>query len=356
MNLRQHMRFLTFISVVSASLILIVISFTSNIGLAVVIGLVADIVQIVTYGVWLFQKEVHMAEVPKQVKEVHTIITKEREESKVTGEIVSRLIREGVVSEADLLPLIRGKEIFLAFPYAEGLAGKVWQITKGQPLAKLLSQIGFVRVTLNQNLMVIVADSLPKQLQDIDRLNNFIKRNLPTEWSRISDKVKELYPAEKYKVKYEKWRSRAGFKVSYILARSMAQDFLISYLTKYSFSNEFRKHIAGRIDRKQLKKMLKLRKREVKEIVSRISIEILLGDMPRNVQQLIIKEEDKVKKVLGVKIITDYRLLEPQNVTNVLTNLFPSIEEELIRSYSSKIISESQKCYESLRKWGIDLR
>lgn len=356
MNLKQHIKFLSFVSIVSIILVVIIFSLTSNTELAVMVSLLADSIQIVTYSLWVIQKEVNLEDVPKQVKEVHTIITKEREESKVAGEIVSRLIREGVVRDDDLFSLIRGKEIVLAFPYAEGLHGKVWEIAEGQPLAKLLSEIGFVRVTIQQNLMAAIADSLPKQLRDIDCLDVFIKQNLPKEWAKISDRVKELFPKENYKVKYEKWRTRAGFKVSYILAKSMAQDFLIGYLRKNSFSTEFQKHIAGRIDRKHLKKMLKLKKREVKEIVSRISMAILLMNIPRKVQQKIIREEDKFKKLLGAKIITDYRLLEPQKITNVLVNLFPKMEEKMLQSYSSEIIGESQKCYDSLRKWGIDLQ
>ena len=67
---------------------------------------------------WLLQKEVSLEKVPEQIEEVHIFITKEREESRIAGEIISRLVREGVVREDELLRLIRRKEIILAFPYA----------------------------------------------------------------------------------------------------------------------------------------------------------------------------------------------------------------------------------------------
>jgi hypothetical protein len=353
-NLRQHVKFLTLVSVISVVLIGGTILFTQNTNLAIVISLIADTIQIVTYGLWLSQKDVNLSKVPEQVQEIRNVFVKEREESRVTGEIVSRLVREGVVSEAELLSLVRNKEIILAFSYAEGLKGKILQITKGQPLAGLLNQLGFVRVALFQNLMVIMADSLQRQLRDIDSLNAFIKKRLPKDWGTISDKVKERYPEEKYKI-FEKWRSRAGFKVSYILAKSMAQDFLIGYFGRNSFTTEFQKHIAGRTDRNQLKKLLKLRKHKVREIMSRISIEFLLTDIPRDVQELIIKNEDPIKKTLRVKIITDYRLSEPKDVTNVLAKLLPTAEDLSLQTYSAKIIDESQKCYDSLRNLGIDL-
>lgn len=356
MNLRQHFGFLTVISIVSIALIIIVFQITSKIDLAGLVAMVADVIQIVIYGVWFFQKEVDLTEVPKQVKEIRTIVVKKSEESRVAGEVVSRLISEGVVRDIDLFSMIRSKEIILAYPYAEGLDGKVWDILKGQPLAKMLGEMGFVRTTANQNLMVIVSESLPKKLRDIDRLNSFIKRNLPEEWRRITDRVKESYPAEKYRKWYKRWRSLEGFKVSYILAKSMAHDFLIDYVNKYSFTPEFRKHIVGRIDRKQLKKIFKQKKREVREVVSRMSIKILLAEIPRDVRQKIIEKEDEIKNTLGVKNITDYRLLELHNVTNLLAKLLHKKEETMISYYSSKIIGESQKCYESLKNWGIELR
>lgn len=349
---RKHVTFLTFVSVVSLFSVLVIVSSTHDIGLAVFVSLLADVIQVVTYVVSLLPKKIDITKTVEQ--EIHTIAKQLREESRVTEKIVSRLVREGVVREAELFSLIRNKEMILAFTYAEGIKGKIWRIIKGQPLAKLLNQLGFVRVAPKQNLMVIMADSLPRYLRDVEKLNTFIKQRLPKEWENISDEVKALYPAEQYKI-FDKWRTGTGFKVSYILAKSIAKDFLIDFINKNSFTAEFQKHIAGRIDRNQLKKMLKLRKRKVKEIMSKISVEFLLSDIPRNVKEVIVNNEDEIKKALGVKTITDYRLIELENVTNVLSQLLPNIDKASLQSHSEKIIAESQKCYESLRKLGIEL-
>ena len=318
------------------------------------ISLVADIIQILTYIVWSLQKEANLEKVPQQMEEVHNYVTIEKEENRVAGEIVSRLVKEGVVREDELLRLIRKKEIMLAFTYAEGFKGRVLQLTKGQPLAQLLEKIGFVRVALFQNLLAIMADTLPKNLRNVDNLNAFLRKQLPKEWTKISDMVSERFPAERYKI-FEKWRTRAGFKVSYILAKSMAHDFLVGYLEKNSFTTEFQKHIAGRIDRSKLKAILRLNRRKVREIVSKISIEFLLENVPKHAQKKIINKEDEIKRKLGVEVVTDYRLLEPEVVKRVLTDLFPKTEEEKIYNYSTQIIGQSQACYEGLKKFGIDL-
>jgi hypothetical protein len=313
----------------------------------------------VTFGVWFFQKEVDMSKVPENVEIIREIVVKERDETRVTSELISRLVKEGVVSEGELFSLIRDKEMMIVFPYAEGLKGKVWELTKGQPLAVLLTEIGFVKVGLRQNLLVCMVDSLPKQLRDVDSLDRFIKERLPKEWEKISEMVREKYPEDQYKI-LERWRSLAAFKVSYLLAKSPARDFLVGCLVargepRISFTDEFQKHIAQRIDRRELKRMLKIRKHKVKEIVSKISIEFLLSEIPRDAKELIITNEDEIKKKLGVRIITDYGLLEPTTVGKVLASVLPSVSATVIKSSSENIVTESRKCHESLKRLGIEL-
>lgn len=354
-NLAQHVKFLTFVSTVSMLLICGIVLLSGNFNLAIVTGVAADVIQIVTYVAWLLQKEVNLSQIPEQVREIHTIVKQERDESRVTAEIVARLVREGVVREDELLSLIRHKEIMIAFPYAESLTGqRIRKIAEKGPLKRMLEEIGFVSATIQQNLMVAIADSLPPSLRDVDNLNAFIKRELPREWTRISEEVRRRYPPEEFQI-LEKYRTGEGFKVSYILAKSMAMNFLIDYMKKNSFTTKFQMHIAGQIDRNQLKRMLKVRRHEVKKIVSKISIELLLSDIPQRLKEQVVRCEDEIKGTLGIKIITDYRLLDPRSVANALHKSLPDAEEPLLQSCSTRIVEESQKCYDSLNRLGIHL-
>jgi hypothetical protein len=327
--------------------------------LGAAIGLSADIIQIVTFGVWFFQKEVDMSKVPESVEIVREIVVREKNENRVTDELISRLVREGAVSEHELFSLVREKEMIIVFPYAEGLKGRVWDLTKGQPLAMLLTEIGFVKVGLRQNLLVCMVDSLPRKLRDVDNLDRFIRESLPKEWERISEMVRKEYPEDQYKI-LERWRSLAAFKVSYLLAKSPARDFVVECLVargdpRISFTAEFQKHVAQRIDRRELKRMLKIRRHKVNEIVSKISIEFLLSEIPRDARELMINNEDEIKKRLGVRIITDYGLLEPTAVGKVLASVLPSVSATVINTISENIVTESRKCNESLKRLGIEL-
>jgi hypothetical protein len=356
---RRRIRVFTIISLISFAIVVLVVSLTSNILLGAAIGLTADIIQIVTFAVWFLQKELDMSKVPESVEIVREIVVREKDENRVTSELISRLVREGVVSEGELFSLIRDKEMMLVFPYAEGLKGKVWELTKGQPLAMLLTEIGFVKVGLRQNLLVSMVDGLPRQLRDVDSMDRFIKERLPKEWKRISEMVKRKYPEDQYKI-LERWRSLAAFKVSYLLAKSLARDFVVGCLVarggaRISFTAEFQKHIAQRIDRRELKRLLKIRRHKVKEIVSKISIEFLLSEIPRDARELMIINEDEIKKALRVRIITDYGLLDPTIVGKVLASVLPSVSATVIKSFSENIVAESRKCHESLKRLGIEL-
>ncbi len=101
--------------------------------------------------------------------------------------------------------------------------------------------------------------------------------------------------------------------------------------------------------------MLKSRKHEVRKIVSKISIEFLLCDIPQKLKDQIAGVEDEIKKALGTKIITDYRLIEPKKIAVAIHDLLPSMEESQVQNCSTTIVEESQKCYDSLNKLGIHL-
>jgi hypothetical protein len=355
MNLRKYLKIVTVISAVSLAVGAGTYAFGQNLNIAIFIGLLADSIQVVTYVLWLFQKEVGMERVPERVEVIYKYVEKEKEEGRIADELVTRLVREGVIKEVELSSMIRNKEITLAFSYAEGISSdRIRKITKGPPLKTLLGNIGFVRAASLQNLMVAITTSLPKQLRDIDNLNLFIKQELPKEWKRISDEVRVQYPPEKYRI-YEKYRTGEGFKVSYILAKSPAKDFIIDYLKKNSFTPEFERHIAGRVDRSRLRRILADRKHRVIEVVSKISIDFLLFDAPRKLRESIVSQEGQVKNKLEIKVITDYRSLNVDAIAKTLHDLLPSVEEASLQNCAKNIVTESQKCYDALKKLGIHL-
>ena len=121
------------------------------------------------------------------------------------------------------------------------------------------------------------------------------------------------------------------------------------------FTLPCRLHACRRIDRGRLKKILARKKHKVIKVISKISIDFLLTDLPRRIRKSIVNNEDGLKSALGTKVITDYRSLSPTAVADTLSQILPRVDKTKIHNYASSIVSESQKCHESLRKLGIDL-
>jgi len=102
-----------------------------------------------------------------------------------------------------------------------------------------------------------------------------------------------------------------------------------------------------------LKDALKRRRHKVKEIISKISIDFLLSDVPRSVRRTILKHEDEIKKMFHIGSFTDYRLIEQNVLSEFLTNFLPPRERVNADQYSLAIINESQRCYDTLKQLGI---
>lgn len=354
MNPRKYMKYFSIISLFSLISVAIVFGFIQNITFAVFISLLADSIQIVGYVAWLLQKEVSLEQVPKQVEVIYKYVAKKEKRNKLKEELISRLVNEGAIRDIELYSLVRDKEIILAFTYGERVKKRILDLCglKSQPLATLLKRCGFVRATSRQNLMVAFADSLPKNLRNIDEIDNFIRRELPKMWEQISNKIKEKYPPDRYKI-YEKWRTLEGFTCMYILSKSFARDFIINYIKKESFRPEFKKLVWGTIDRKKLREIIRKRRYKVKKIISKISIDFLLRDLPKNVRKTIVEHEDYIKKALGIEVFTDYRLIEQNRINDVLLDFLPENERKNVNQYSEAIINESKDCYNLLRELGI---
>lgn len=354
MNLRRYLKVLSGISAVSIVVVGLTFFLTQNLSFSVVLSLIADSLQVAMYVVWLLQKEAPLENVPNQVETLYEYVTKKEERNRVKEELVSRLVNEGVVRDSELYTLIQNKEIILAFPYGEGIKPKVKELAglKRQPLFMLLEKLGFVRVTRMQNLLVVFTENLPRNLRSVDNLSLLIKNELPKIWEEISTKVREKYPSERYK-KYEKWRSGKGFGAMYVLSKSMPKDFVIDYVNNESFTQEFKKHIWGTIDRKKLRDTFKKRSHKVKEIVSKISIDFLIINLPRDARDAIQTHEDDIKKAFAIKVFTDYRLVDQSKMNDLLNSFLPDEEKANASKYSATIINESGECYNLLEEWGI---
>jgi hypothetical protein len=357
----SRLEFVMGISVVSLT-IGIGVSNIYNIMIAAYFGFAADAIQILSWVYWLWKerRETAFETVPEKIDTILTYVSEKETVSKTKEKLISRLVNEGAIEDNELYNLAQAgkKEIILAFPYGESVARGVISVSGSnkQPLANLLEELGFIKATRFQNVMVAFADSLPPQLRRIGNLQMFLRTTLKKRWHDLSGKVKKEYPEERYKVRYAKWRSVAAYGATYILMKSVPRDFLVQNINRTtSFTPEFKKHIWRVIDRSKLKAAFEKNRRKVREVISKISIDFFLKGYPEKVRDPIVQSEKELKETFQVKVFTDYRKLDQNELTEVLENFLPQTERNLAPSISSSIKKESEKCFEILEDMGISL-
>ena len=330
------------------------------------LGAMSSITQLFMLIIWLKRDDIFLKENLEQIKDnlgttkkdmsyIKEYLYDKEVENRRTIKIIKKLIDVGAVPEKEIYKLLdRRNDIFIVYTYGEGIPKRIKPLLNGKPpLIGLLQEMGFVRVALNQNLFVIFSKWLPRKLRNPYILRDFIRKELAWRWDVLSEKVIENFPKEKYK-KFEKYRTKRGFKASFIIARCSGHDFIVDYMGKVSFNIQFQEKIIGNIDFRQLRKLIIKRKHEIRKILSKISMEILLDEIPRNHREIILQNEDYIKSSLKVKSFIDYRFYEnDKDFALLLTKLIPSLDETTAQEYSRYIAREARKYYSVLEDLGI---
>lgn len=332
------------------------------------LGILSSITEVIMLFVWLKKEEfpvediVEIKETTAKMQEsmttVKEYVLQREEEEKRKVKLIKKLIEVGAVREKEIYRLLReGNDVFVVYTYGESIKAKrVRNIAGGKPpLIGLLEEMGFIRVTSNQNLFVIFSKGLPPNLRDTYALRNFIKRELPRRWEMISEEIRQKYPKTKYKI-LEKWRTKEGFKASFIVMRCLGYEFIIDFLGKISFHPQFRERILRGVDWSRLRKLIEKRKHEIKKFLSKISIEILLENIPKRHRVIILQNEDHIKSKLGLENFTDFRFFEVnEDLVLLLMELLPDLEETTVKKYADDICRESKQYYSMLEELGISL-
>jgi len=314
----------------------------------------ANIIQILMFITWFFQENPIPQRTIAQIDEIHQITKEEEKKYKRKEEIVTRLIREGVIADYDLKKIfqsLRKREVFLVHTYGEGVPHTLFNSYDGetQPLITILLKIGFVRVFRQHNLFIIFKKNLPKNIRSLNRLEKFLQQEVEKLWIKIEEYTKRKYPSSKYKI-YDKWRNKEGFKCSYLLFKTAEEDFMIGYKGKQSFTPQFVNSIIREIKVSKIKSITD--KVKLKQFVAKTSIEILLGGLPKNIRKEILRHEKSLKGNLKIKKFTDFKDIPVEQLTNQLSQLVDTKSEDW-KNYSEEIKSQAQEFYNILVELGM---
>ncbi len=354
------------ISIISITFILFFF-YNQNHSIVAFLGIFSNIIEISMLLIWLKKEDFPVEDIvqikedlnitKESMKEVKEYLFNKETKDERKIRLVKKLVEVGAVPEKEIYKLLRRKnDIFVVYTYGEGIPKRLRPLCGGKPpLIGFLEEIGFVRVAPNQNLFVIFSKWLPPNLRNTSTLRNFIKKELLRRWEILSERIREKYPETEYKI-FEKWRTKEGFKASFIVMRCPGYEFIMDFIRKVSFHPQFQEKILRGVDWDQLRKFIKKRKYEIRKFLSKISIEILLEEVPRNHREIILQNEDHIKSALGSRSFIDFRFLKNnKNFISLLVRLIPGLEESMAKKYTEIISRESQKYYSTLKELGIYL-
>jgi len=319
-----------------------------------IVSVAGNTIQILMFIIWFFRENPIPPRTITQIDEIHRITKEEEKKYKRKEEIVTRLIREGVIADYDIKKIfqsLRKREVFLIHTYGEGVPQKLLKSYGGetQPLITILLKIGFVRIFKQHNLFIIFKKNLPKNLRSLNRLEKFLQQEIEKVWIKIEEYTKRKYPSSKYKI-YDKWRNKEGFKCSYILFKTAEEDFMIGYKGKQSFTPQFISSIVREIEISEIKPITN--KVKLRQFVAKTSIEILMEGLPKNIKKEILKHEKSLKNNLKIGNFTDFKDVSVEQLTDQLNQL-AGIKSEEGTLYSGEIKSRAQEFYNILIKLGM---
>jgi hypothetical protein len=309
-----------------------------------VVSTTASVIEIIMFVLWLFRNEPPIEKIATKVDWIHDFQQNREQEYIGREKIIKTLVKEGIIRNEDIIPLLKHKEFLCIFSYGEGVPKTVTNLYGGgQPLIKMLQQIGFTRVVSNQNLLIAPINSLPVNMKSPKKLNDYIKNKLPLQWSSISETVKGEYPASEYKI-LEKWRTGEGFDVTYLIWKAPADEFTVDYVNKCSFPPQVVGMISKITDSKTLRRSLKKRAVEIAEILPRVSMNILFENVSPQAIKKLLPHETEIKKDLNIKKFTDFKHFnnDLNPIVSVLARYLPNQSESEYVSIAKEITNKSQ--------------
>ena len=344
--------------IAAISIILLVLAtftyFSNNQQYLLLISILSSLIQIVLFAAWYFEENPIPQKTIEQVDAIYDYAKEEKTKNTKKEEFIKRLLKEGVIEEDELKKVfekLKNDEIFLVHTYGEGTPDSLKKETelKSSPAISILQKLGFVRVFRQHNLFLIPVNDLPKTLRNVRGLELFLSSEIERIWKGLQQKAQKNFPAGEYKI-MEKWRSGAGFKVSYVISKTPKNEIVTGFKNRSSFTPSF---VAVILRRLTLEKTLPpLRNTvKVKELLKTLSLEIFLSEFPKALSDRILSNEKQFKESLEINTLLDLRNVPQEKINNKLLELEPNVTNSATLSMS--LISQAKEFAELLQSLGV---
>lgn len=313
------------------------------------ISVVSSIIQIILFALWYLEDQTLIRKIDINVNEVKEYLVK-KDRNNYREKIIRKIINKGVIDEHEITKILASLEkkdlIFISLSECKIPKGLLTEKINQYPLRSLLKEIGFVPIfySFNPNIYVTFKEDLPKWLREIKLLEQFISKELSNIWDLIKNHAQTDFPH-----KFEKWKAESGFKASYVISKSLENDFKIIYKQKHTYSEDFITKILKEISLEKLRKAIP-NKVQVKEIICKISFDILLDSIDNVTRNELIKNEKVINENFKIKSFLDFRNI---NINELIIEFKKYLSEENAKVAASKVIEESKQYYEEINSMDL---
>ena len=317
------------------------------------VSLIASIIQIVLFLVWYFEDTTLLKHVDLNVEKIKEITLQRDEENIYRQKIIRKIVNKGKIDEEEIKKIIAKLEkrdmVLVSLSESKIPKGLSQKDTLQYPLRNLLKDMGFVQVFFTYyadmgNIWAIPKSELPRSLRKVDSLKSFIIKVLMG--NRLSIKN---YALKNYPNKYDKWKSDDGFKVSLIIGKSFENDFKIDYLGRHKFNEGFIAKLLQKSSKEELNKVIS-DKVAVREILSKLSIDLFLERVSPQIRDIILKNEKKIILNLNIKSFLDYRNID---MPKLCAEFIKYISQQDAEQLTNIVCTEANNYYNEIEKMGL---
>jgi hypothetical protein len=334
------------------------------------IFILSSIIQILTFVYWLIedssQKQILEAAIEtkndlKETKQIAQEIKDFQNEKEGLLEkkqrILVSLFKEGAIQTLEINKIIksvkrRGMFVVSSFGgHNMKLKGVLKALGETEPISiipNVLYNLGFKKVYFNEFLFIILKEDLPVKLRDSEKLKTVIYNELLNKWTSLQKVILE----NNFK-KYDKWKEGSKFLCNLCLIDIEEGEIGILYKRlkespelKDCFSDDFKGMLLSHSDKGKVGQLIK-DKIKANQILNKITIGLLLNNLPEETKQTLLQKEKELMTQLNITNFIDISNITSENLEAVLKQHIPS---DKVKECSIKIMAEIKDYVEIVRE------
>lgn len=268
------------------------------------------------------------------------------------------LINHNIISIKSVEDIIKGKNFICIFCYQTQFTSNVPQKMKDNKKVphrrynELLEKLGFIKLASKYTYYIIAEDNLyPESLRNIDVLGNYLinkgQECANEEWNIILEYSKHEAP----RFYDNRVNSPNPINFNFLIQKINAKDVKHDFLIQNDFNPMFNIELATIASIREIYVNEK-EKVEIKNFVLKSSLNILIGDLPRDQREILLSLEPEFKK-LGIKHIYDYHKASQIDLINIINTKIDS--KDLSERLTAYIMDNSRNYEDTLLELGIHL-